>query len=63
MISAGVYIIWDLFAATITASAFTLAGPAAGYAGVHVQDEYVCQNCALGRCADLCLIIVLCYKE
>ena len=59
VISAGVYIIWDLLAATITASAFTLIGPALGYAGVCAQAESVCQNCVLGRCPYLSSIVVL----
>ena len=29
------------------------------YAGVHTLAESVCQNCVLGRCANLCFIIVL----
>ena len=54
-----VYITWDLLAATITASAFPLIGPAVGYAGVRTHAESVCQNSVLGRCANLCLIVVL----
>ena len=53
------YIEGDLLAATSTASAFTLIGPASGYAGVHTWAESVCQNCVLERCANLCSIIVL----
>ena len=46
-----VYIDMDWLEATLTASAFTLIGPAASYAGVHAQAESVYQNCVLGRCA------------
>ena len=34
-----VFVDKDLLAATLTASAFTLIGPDAGYAGVHAQAE------------------------
>ena len=59
VISARVYKTQDPLAATITASAFTLIGPAACYTGVHAHAESVCQNCVLERCANLCTIIVL----
>ena len=53
------FITMDWLAATSTASAFALIGPAACYTGVHAQAESVCQNCVLGRCTRLCSIIVL----
>ena len=59
VISAGVYITWDLLAATTTGSAFALIGPAACYTGVHTQAESVYQNYVLGRCANLCSVVVL----
>ena len=46
----GVFIIRDGLAATFTASAFTLIGPAMGYTGVHAQAESVCQNCVRKMC-------------
>ena len=49
----------DWLAATSTASALTLIGLAVGYVGVHAYAESVHQNCVLGRCANLCSIIVL----
>ena len=55
----GVFIIRDQLAATSTASAFVLIGPAVGYAGVCTQAESVHQNCVLGRRACLCSIVVL----
>ena len=57
--SAGVYVSQDLLAATITVSAFALIGPAVGYAWVHTQIESVYRNCVLGRCSNLCSIIVV----
>ena len=59
MICAGVFIIKNQLAATLTALAFTLIGPAACYTGVHAQAESVYQNCVLGKCAYLCSIVVL----
>ena len=59
MISVGVSITGDLLAATIIASAFAVIGPSAGYTGVHTWAESVWQNCVLGRCANLCSVIVL----
>ena len=53
------YIAHDLLAATNTVSLKVLNGPAACYAGVHASAESVCQNCVLGRCANLCSIIVV----
>ena len=53
-----VYIDKDWLAATLTDSAFTLIGPAVSYAGVHAQAESVCQNCALGRCSNVCVLIL-----
>ena len=44
----------NLLAATSAASARVLIGPTADYAGVHALAESVCQNCVLGRCANLC---------
>ena len=41
----------DTVATTLTASAFALIDADACYTGVHTQDESVCQNCPLGRCA------------
>ena len=55
----GLFIIRDRLAATFTASAFALIGPAAGYVGTHAQTESVYQNCVLGRCSCLSSIIVL----
>ena len=49
----------ELHAATSTASAKVLIGPAVCYAGVHALAESVHQNCVLGRCANLYSIIVL----
>ena len=49
----------NLLAATSTASAKVLIGPAACYAGAHALAESVHQNCVLGRCANLCVIIML----
>ena len=48
-----------LLAATTAASAKALISPAACYAGVHALAESVHQNCVLGRCANLCFIVVL----
>ena len=59
VVSLGVYITWDLLAATITASVFSLIGPAVGCAGVCTQAESVHQSCVLGRCGNLCSIVVL----
>ena len=53
------YIVQDLLVATSTASAKVLIGQAACYAGVCTLAESVHQNCVLGRCANLCSIIVL----
>ena len=50
---------FNLLAATSTASAKELTGPAACYTGVHALAESVHQNCMLERCANLCFIIVL----
>ena len=36
-----------------------LIGPAVCYTGVHTLAESVHQNCLLGRCANLCSIVVL----
>ena len=55
----GVIIVRDWLAATLTASAFALIGPAVCYAGIHAQAESVHQNCVLERCAYLNLIVVL----
>ena len=49
----------NLFAATSTASVRVLIGPAVSSAGVHTLAKSVHQNCVLGRCANLCSIIVL----
>ena len=46
-----VYIDKDWLAATLTASAFTLIGPAVGCAGVCAHSESVHHNCVLGRCS------------
>ena len=54
-----VYIVQNLLAATNTASVRVLIGPAACYTGVCTLPESVHQNCVLGRCANLCSIIVL----
>ena len=59
VVSARVYITWDLLAATTTASAFDLIGPAVCYVRIHTQPKYVHQNCVLWRCANLCSIEVL----
>ena len=48
----------DQLAATLTASAFTLIGPAEFYAGVHTQTELVHQNHVLGRCSNVCVLIL-----
>ena len=53
------YIVQNLLAATCTASVKALIGPAACYAGVCTLAESVHQNCVLGRCTNLCSIIVL----
>ena len=53
------FIIRDLLAATSIVLAFALIGSAAGYVGVHTLAESVHQNCMLGRCGNLCSIIVL----
>ena len=53
------YTEWDLLAATCKASAFVLIGSAVQYTGVCTWAESVCQKCVLGRCANLCSIIVL----
>ena len=54
-----VYIVQNLLAATSTASARALIGPAVCYAWVGTLAESVHQDCVLGRCANLCSIIVL----
>ena len=53
-----VYIDKDWLAATLTASAFTLIGPAACYTGVHAQAESVCLNRVLGRCSNVCVLLL-----
>ena len=53
-----VYIDKDQLTATLTASAFALIGPAMCYAGVHAQAESVCQNHVLGRCLNVCVLIL-----
>ena len=53
------YIVQNLPAATSTVSVRVLIGPAVGYTGVHTSAESLCQNCVLGRCANLCSIVVL----
>ena len=53
------YIVQNLLVATSTASVKVLIGPAACYAWIHALAESVCHNCVLGRCANLCFIIVL----
>ena len=53
------YIVQNLLAATSTASARVVIGPAVCYTGVSTLAESVCQNCVLGRCANFCSIIVL----
>ena len=49
----------NLLAATNTASVRALIGPAACYAGVCTLAESMYQSCVLGRCANLCSIIML----
>ena len=51
------YIMQNLLAATSTASAKVLIGPAACYTGIHTLAESVQQICALGRC-----VLTLCYS-
>ena len=53
------YIEQNLLAATSTALVKALIGPAVCYARVCTLAESVYQNCVLGRCANLCFIIVL----
>ena len=48
------YIEQNLLAATSTASAQALMGPAACYTEIMLWAESVGQNCVLGRCATLC---------
>ena len=53
------FIVQNLLAATSTASMRVLIDPAACYTKVHTLAESVCQNCVLGRHANLCSIVVL----
>ena len=53
------YIEQNQLAATSTASAKVLIGPVACYTEVCALAESVHQNCVLGRCANLCFIVVL----
>ena len=53
-----VYIDNDQLPATLTASAFTLIGPAACYTRVCTQAESVHQNHVLGRCLNVCMLIL-----
>ena len=54
-----VYIDKDQSAATLTASVFTLIGAAACCAGVCTQAKSVHQNNVLGRCSNVCVLILL----
>ena len=49
----------NLLVAMSTASSKVLIGPAACYTGIHTLAGSVYQNCVLGRCANMCFIIVI----
>ena len=53
------YIVQYLLAVTSTASVKVLIGLAVCYTEVCTSAESVCQNCVLGRFADLCSNVVL----
>ena len=54
-----VYIDKDRLAAILTSSAFALIGPAVCYAWVHTRAESVHQNRVLGRCLNVCVLMLL----